>query len=265
MFTLQNLVQPETIEEAYKILVEKKANTVLGGCCFLRMGAKRIGTAIELSKLKLDYIKEHNDYIEIGAMTTFREIETSSLLNDYFNGLLPKSVGNIIGVQFRNVVTVGATVYSKYGFSDFITALLALDADVELYEAGRMSLESFLSMPYKKDILTKVLIKKNNRKASYKDFRNSISDYPILNVAVSNMDNQWKVVVGVRPRGAAIAKNASLELSKGNLTETEIEAAANMASEELAFGSNMRAAGEYRKALCKVLVKRAVMEVLKCK
>jgi CO/xanthine dehydrogenase FAD-binding subunit len=265
VFTLQNLVQPETIEEAYELLMQKKANTVIGGSAFLRMGSKRIGTAVELSKLNLNYIKEYSDYIEIGAMTTFRDIETNAALNEYFNGLLPKSVGNIIGVQFRNVVTVGATVYSKYGFSDFITALLALDVDVELYDTGRISLEEFLNMPYKKDILTRIFIKKNSRKASYKDFRNSVSDYPILNVAVSNMDNQWKIVVGARPRGAGIAKNASLELSKGTLTDAEIEAAANMASEELAFGSNMRATAEYRKALCKVLVKRAVKEVLQCK
>lgn len=265
MFTLQNLVQPETIEEAYELLMQKKANTVIGGSAFLRMGSKRIGTAVELSKLNLNYIKEYSDYIEIGAMTTFRDIETNAALKEHFNGLLPESLGNIIGVQFRNVVTVGATVYSKYGFSDFITALLALDVDVELYDAGRISLEEFLNMPYKKDILTRIFIKKNSRKASYKDFRNSVSDYPILNVAVSNMDNQWKIVVGARPSGAEIAQNASLELSKRTLTDAEIEAVANMAAEELVFGTNMRGSAEYRKAMCKVLVKRAIMEVLECK
>lgn len=265
MFTLQNLVQPETIQEAYDILIQKKANTVLGGCAFLRMGAKRIGTAIDLSKLNLDYIKEDNGYVEIGAMATFRDIETNSALNKYFNGLLTKAVGNIIGVQFRNVVTVGATVYSKYGFSDFITALLVLDTEVELYDAGRITLEEFLDMPYKKDILIRIFINKIDKKASYKDFRNSSSDYPILNVAVSYMDNQWKIVVGARPMGAKIAKNASLELSKGAITDREIDAAASIASEELAFGSNMRATGEYRKSLSKVLIKRAVKEVLQCK
>jgi CO/xanthine dehydrogenase FAD-binding subunit len=265
LFTLQNLVQPETVEETYKLLIEKKANTVVGGCAFLRMGAKRIGTAIELSKLNLNYINEHSDYIEIGAMTTFRDIETSDALNKYFNGLLPKSVGNIIGVQFRNVVTVGATVFSKYGFSDFITGLLALETDIELYNGGRISLEEFLNMPYTKDILTRIFIKKNSIHASYKDFRNSASDYPILNVSVSNLDNKWRIVVGARPMGAKIAKNASKALSKERLNYEEIEAAANIAGEELIFGTNMRAASEYRKALCKVLVKRAVMEVLQCK
>jgi CO/xanthine dehydrogenase FAD-binding subunit len=94
VFTLQYLIQPETIEEAYKLLTEKKANTVIGGSAFLRMGSKRIGTAIELSKLNLDYIKEDSDYIEVGAMTTFRDIETNHIFKQNFNGLLPKSVSN---------------------------------------------------------------------------------------------------------------------------------------------------------------------------
>lgn len=262
MFTLQDLVQPETIDSAYDILMQKKSNTVLGGCAFLRMGAKRIGTAIDLSRLNLDYIKEKDDYVEVGAMTTFREFETHPIFKKYFNGVLGKAVENIIGVQFRNIVTVGATVFSKYGFSDFITALLSLDTEVELYHGGRITLEEFLNRPYEKDLLLRIFIKKNARRAAYENLRNSISDYPILNAAVSNLDNNWTIVVGARPGIAAIAKEASLRLSKKVLTEEDIEKAAHIAAEELSFGSNMRGSAQYRKALCKVLVKRAIMGVL---
>ena len=58
MFTLTDIVQPTTLEEAYSILVKRKNNQILGGTAFLRMGKKRIGTGIELSNLGLDYIKE---------------------------------------------------------------------------------------------------------------------------------------------------------------------------------------------------------------
>jgi CO/xanthine dehydrogenase FAD-binding subunit len=265
LFTVTDLVQPETLEEAYNIITLRKNNTVLGGCAFLRMGSKRIGTAVELSKLNLNYIREELDYIEIGASTTFRDIETSPILNCYFSGVLKESMKNIIGIQFRNVVTIGATVFSKYGFSDLITALLALDTEVELYKAGRMSLESFLSKPYEKDLLTKVYIRKNNRKAVYKSLRNSESDYAVLNVAASELEGKWKIVVGARPKGAEIAVNASELLTRYPLEEMNIEKAAQIASEELSYGSNMRGSAEYRKALSKVLVKRAVMEVLQCK
>lgn len=265
MFTLLDLVQPDNLQEAYQILSDKKNNTILGGCAFLKMGSKRIGTAIDLSNLNLSYIKERDGFIEIGAMTTLRELETHPLLLEYFNGVLPKSVYNIIGVQFRNGVTVGASVYSKYGFSDLITALLALDTEIELYKAGRMSLYNFLNKPYEKDILVKLWIKKDNRKAAYLSLRNSASDYSILNVAVSNLDDRWTVAVGARPGKAAIATIASAALAKENLSVEEIEDAAHRTAEELSFGTNARGTADYRKALCKVLVKRGITEVLQCK
>ncbi|MDP4126160.1 MAG: FAD binding domain-containing protein [Bacillota bacterium] len=265
MFTVKNIVQPESLDEAYQILCEKRNNTILGGCAFLKMGSKRIGTALDLSGLGLNYIKEHDDFVEIGAMTSLREVETNSLLGQSFNGVLPKAVRTIIGVQFRNGVTVGASVFSRYSFSDLITALLALDTEVELYKNGRMPLEDFLSKPCEKDILVRIWIKKNERQADYQGFRNSASDYSILNVAVSTLDDCWTIVVGARPRRAAIAKSASVTLSTESVTDTMIETAAQKAAEELSFGTNMRGTAEYRQALCKVLVKRGIKEVLQCK
>lgn len=262
MISIKNYALPETLDEAYKILNEKRNNTILGGCAFLRMGSKKIGTAIDLSKLNLNFINENEKNIEIGAMTTFREIETSPILKKYFNGLLPESVSNIVGIQLRNIVTVGATVYARYGFSDLITALLSLDTEVILQNGGQVSLEEFLEKGSKKDILIKLVINKDARKAAFQMMRNSKSDYAILNVAVSKNDGEWKVVVGARPQRAKIAKEASLYLAKSNLTSEEIEQAAILAASELSFGSNMRASKEYREAICKVLVKRAITEVL---
>ena len=264
MFSIKELVQPKAIEEAYDILISKRNNTVLGGSAFLRLGSKRISTAVDISKLELNYVKEQNGYIEIGAFTTFREVEINPLLVNNFNGVVSKSVSNIIGVQFRNIVTVGASVFSKYGFSDLITALLALDTEVELYKAGRMYLAEFLNRPFQKDILTRVFIKKNERQASYQDLRNSVSDYPILNVAVSKLDDQWTIAVGARPQKAGIARKASAALS-ANMNLENLEHYANIAAEELTFGTNARGTATYRKAMCKVLVKRAITEVIQCK
>jgi len=262
MFTLSDLAQPEKLETAYQILTDKRNNTLLGGCAFLKMGSKRIGTAIDLSNLKLDYIKETNGFMEIGGMTSFRALETHALLINSWNGVLPKSVRDIIGVQFRNSVTVGASIFAKYGFSDLITALLALDTEVELYQGGRMPLIDFLNKPKKKDILIRLWIKLDQSKATYLNLRKSASDFSVLNVAVSKRDNQWTIVVGARPRRAAIAYKASKALSESDLSAIQIEKAAQQAAEELSFGTNMRGTSEYRKALCKVLVKRAIMEVV---
>lgn len=262
MLTIQDYILLESLEEAYEVLKANKNNTILGGCAFLKMGSKKIGKAVDLSNLHLNYIEENENTIEIGAMTTFREIETSPILKQYFNGILPKSVESIVGIQLRNIVTVGATVYSRYGFSDFITGLLSLDAEVVLYNAGRISLEEFLKNGAERDILEKIVLKKNNRKAAFQMMRNSKSDYAVLNVAVSELDNNWKIVVGARPQRAEIAKKASRYLAESEGKIEDIEQASMIAAGELIFGSNMRSSKEYRQSICRVLVKRAIMEVL---
>lgn len=283
MFTLRDIVQPETLEEAYELLLKQRSNTILGGCAFLRLGSKRIGIGIDLSKLNLNQITEREGFIEIGAMTSFRDLETNPLLKESFDGILPKAVGNIIGVQFRNGVTVGGSVFSKYGFSDLIAALLALDTEVDLYKAGRMPLSEFLQRPLEKDILTHIRIRKEKRKASYQDLRISASDFPVLTVAVSCAGEAWRIAVGARPRTAQLALKASEQLSYA-LTQVEsetqlgakvegahketndaLDAILDQVIEELSFGTNTRGTAEYRKAITKVLVKRGITEVLACK
>lgn len=265
MLTINDLVQPDTIEEAYKILIARKNNTVLGGCAFLRMGSRNIGTAIDLAKLGLHDIKEVDGYIQIGAMTTFRDIELSLLLLQFAAGVLPQAVSHVIGVQFRNVVTIGASVYSKYGFSDLLTALLALETEVELFKGGRMSLAEFLDKPAARDILMYIWIKKVDCSAAYQSMRMSASDYPVLNVAVAKTGRDWKVAVGARPKKAVIAQQLSAELSHKNVNDDNIDFFANIACEELVFGTNARGTAQYRKEMCKVLIRRAIKEVLQCK
>ena len=70
--------------------------------------------------------------------------------------------------------------------------------------------------------------------------------------------------MGARPQRAKIAAQASEVLSQGNLTLADIEQAADIAANELTFGSNRRGTAEYRRVLCRVLVKRAVEGVLQC-
>ncbi len=263
MFTIEELARPQTLDEAYAILTARPENVVLGGCAFLRMGNRKIATAVDLSRLSLDYIREADGWLELGAMATFRAVETHPACRGSFGGLLPRAVGNVIGVQFRNVVTVGASVFSKYGFSDLITALLALDTEVELHRGGRLPLTMFLDNPYTKDILTRLYIKKDGRAAAYQSLRNSASDFPVVNAAVSRLGDEWTVVVGARPARAQVARAASRALS-GPQGSADPAAAGQLAAGELAFGANLKASAEYRRAMAAVLVKRAVTEVLTC-
>jgi len=262
LFTFSKYLLASSLEEAYDMLVKNKNNAILGGTAYIKMGNRRLSTAIDLSALDLSFIKEEGENIEIGAMTTFRDIETSDILKKKFSGIVACSVEDIVGVQLRNVVTAGATVFSKYGFSDFIPALLALDTSVVLFNAGEMPLDKFLESDIKQDILVKILIKNKPAKGSFQTIRKSNSDYAVLNVVAANLVDGIRIAVGARPGKAVLAAKAMEKINTDGLTEDNIEDICQVASEELTFGDNMRASGKYRKAVCKVMLKRALMEVM---
>lgn len=265
LITFGDYIRPKNVEEAYLQFISRRNSTIIGGGCYLRMANRKIGLAIDLCDVGLNFIIENEDTIEIGAMTTLREIETSNLLGEYFGNVLSDSVKNIVGIQLRNIASIGGTVFSKYGFSDPITALLSLSTDVVLYKGGKMSLEEFLmEKDRKKDILEKIIIYKNIQKASFQMMRNSQVDYAILNAAASKINNKIRIAVGARPKPSALAYKAMDYINSTEISEESAIKAGNIASEELLFGSNTRASAGYRKDLCKVLVKRAIMEVAKC-
>lgn len=258
MFTAKNYSFAATVEEAYETLHKNKANQILGGCCWLPLGKKRIWTAIDLTRLGLDKIEETQDWVELGAMVTLRQLETSPVLNRLAGGILSQSVKGIVGVQFRNSATIGGSVWMRASFSDPLTVLLAMDTTVCFHHSGEMPLEEFMGKPYFKDILTHVKIRREGREGAYESLRNTETDFPVLTAAVTRKGEDWRVVVGSRPGRAVLAHEAARLLKAGDL-----EGACASVAEELPFGDNLRASGEYRRAIAPVLVRRAAEKILK--
>ena len=120
---------------------------------WLKMGNHSLGTAIDLCDLGLDAIEETDEEFRIGAMVTLRQMETHTGLNAYSRGAIKAAFQDIVGVQFRNGATLGGSLWRRMGFSDIVTAFLAMDSYVELHEGGIVPLERFVNMPYDKDIL----------------------------------------------------------------------------------------------------------------
>lgn len=249
------------MEEAYKIVED--GGTVIGGGAFLHLGKRNINSAVDISKLGLDFIKETKGFIEIGSAVTLREIEKNDSLNIYFDGILSKTAAVIMGVQIRNMATVGGTLSGKYGFSDLLTSLLSLNTQLTFYKRGKISLEEYLKESIKNDILIKIKIKKEEVKAEYTNLRNTSTDFSILNAAVSKSSNICRIAVGARPAAAKLAIKAMEYINKEGINEESAKKAGEIASGELNFGSDIRSSGRYRKELCSVLVKRALLEVEK--
>lgn len=178
MFYYNQYVRAQSLDEAYE-LYQKKPNFVLGGMLWLKMKNKTLGTAIDLCDLGLDQIYEDENEFRIGAYATLRQIETHEALNAYTHGAIAESVRHIVGVQFRNVATVGGSIWGRFGFSDVMTIFRALGAKVQLHKAGIMDLDEFAALPRTtRDVLVSVIVPKNAKGVVYLSQRNQSTDFP---------------------------------------------------------------------------------------
>lgn len=254
--------KPATLEEAYALLTKGKTNRILGGCTFLKRTNVKIGTAIDLADCGLSYIRETANTVAIGAYTSLRQIETSEVLLREFGTVLREPLEHLIGVQLRNAITIGAHVASRFGFSDIIPTLLALNASVRFYHGGVKSLWDYMreDVP-EKDILVEVLLPKEGRRAKVQMMRLSYNDYSVFCLAMSRAGENWIVSAGVFPGRAKLAERTMAEMNAGHVTGADASVLAEHIASEYHFGSNYRGTAEYRKELCRVFARRAIEEL----
>ena len=258
MLTIKNYIRPETMEEAYN-LCQKRSNVVLGGMLWLKLSNRNVVNAIDLCNLGLDWITEEEDCYRIGAMVSLRTLEMHEELNRMTQGEFKEALRHIVGVQFRNVATLGGSVYGRFGFSDVYTLLQVLEAKVCLYKQGELSLDEFALIPRKtKDILTEIIIPKKPRKVAYLSQRNTKTDFPALACAVCETEDNILCAVGARPSLASLVKEDK-EIFKDGITEESAVIFGNKVADSFKFDSNLRGSKEYRKKVCSVLVKRGIM------
>mgnify|MGYP003377602795 CR=1 FL=1 len=256
MFRAEDYVKVSSLSEAYE-LCQKRSSLVVGGMVWLKMTNVTKRTIVDLSGLGLDDIQETEEEFSIGCMCTLRQLETHEGLNRYFDGIFRECTRNIVGVQMRNCATVGGSIYSRFGFSDILTCMLALDSYVELYHGGRMPLKEFAKRAVRRDdrdILVRIIIRKDGRRAAYTSQRNSSTDFPLIACCVSNVGNQWYVSIGARPAKAQVVC----------ITEDDFDTFAKMAREAadaFTYGTNTRGSGQYRHSLAAVYVRRLMEQV----
>lgn len=259
MLTIDKYIRPASIAEAYEC-IQSKSSVVLGGMLWLRLQTRRIGTAIDLCNLGLNKIEETSDTYRIGAYVTLRELETHAGLNTLTNGAMADSVSHIVGVQFRNLATVGGSIFGRFGFSDVLTLFMALGASVELYHGGILPIEQFAEAGKIKDILTHIHLPKTPAKTVYLAQRNTATDFPVLTTAVSLREDGISCAVGARPLRAVLYRDVNFI---ENYSEEKLVNFAKQITGQTVFASNRRASEEYRRRLCSVLVLRAVQKIEK--
>ena len=248
MITIQKYVRALSLEETYQ-LNQSKRSRIVGGMMWMRLGRGSVGTAIDLCDLGLGTIEETEEQFSIGAMATLRGIEMHAGLNTYTSGAVANAVKDIVGVQFRNMATVGGSIWGRFGFSDVLTVFLALDSYVELYKGGIVPLEEFAKMKKDNAILVRLIEKKTPCKVVYSAMRTQRTDFPVLACAVSQMNGEYRASIGARPGRAMLVRRDNAE------------GFAAFVAENTPTEGNLRGSAAYRTHLTRVLVERSMNEL----
>jgi len=136
-----NLHRPSTLNEALGLLTGlKDAKPIAGGTDLLlelRSGASNLCDLVDLGLLEeLNYIREENGRIYIGAMTTHGKIAASQLLQ-LKAAVLSEAAHQVGSVQIRNLATVGGNLCNASPGADTATPLLVLGAEAAIASKGK--------------------------------------------------------------------------------------------------------------------------------
>ena len=253
----KNYYKAPSVEEAFKMLQANPKNAIIAGGLWIKKTGLSYDTLIDLSECGLDKITEDKNNIYVGAMVTLREFETNSAINKLFSGATAFAVREIMGPAFRNMATIGGSIFGRFPFSDVIAGLLPLDVKVRLYPEQEMTLEELVNFKGKLNgIIKEIVIKKEEGKGYFKKVKTTALDFPMLNISIVKRNGKNYIAVGSRPATAALAYKAMEEADKGDFVK-----AGEVAANELMYLDSSNISKEYRQDLVKVYVRRGLEEV----
>jgi len=147
-----NYYQPATVEEGLALLAQHEgaARVVSGGTDLLlemQQGHKpSVAALVDVTSIaEMGTIGEQDGRIQLGAAVTHTHIVKSDLLVQRATCLV-ESCGVIGGPQVRNVATLGGNVAHALPAADGTTALVVLDAEVEVATSDGRSWRPILSL-----------------------------------------------------------------------------------------------------------------------
>jgi carbon-monoxide dehydrogenase medium subunit len=261
---------PKTIEEACSLLLkyQKEGVVFAGGTSILPSMKRKAITPrylIGLSHIpNMDYIDSANG-LKIGALTTIRSIEKSSLIQEKFS-VLAEAARRMSTVQVRNMGTLGGNLCN---FSPGVTMappLMVLGAKLKLVGSSGdrvIDIEEFFGGKTSGEILTEIQVPDPPPEAGMaflKLPRKTAVDRPFVEVAALMALSNGGICSDVRIGLCAVAptpiraRKAEALLQGKKIQPALIEEAARVASTEIM----PRSKPEYRREVTRVLVKRAL-------
>lgn len=276
---------PKSLAEATRLLDQfgEDAKLLAGGHSLIPLMKLRLASPrklIDLSRIpELNYIREEGAMIQIGAMTTHFQIESSSLLKQKCP-LLPETAREIGDAQVRNKGTIGGSLAHADPAADWPAAVLALDAELAVVSARgerRLAVADFFKGALETalepdEILASVRVPALPPRAgdAYVKHHQPASGFAVVGVATRvELDEKGQVararvaVTGVAEK--AYRASAVEEALRGKPPDVRrLEGAAAHAADGVEPNSDLYASGEYRRHLTSVLARRALERATKC-
>src|SRR5215467_15040640 len=148
MLKIRAYHSPTTLAEAVTLLAEDGRTVIAGGTDLLVNPRYMAGVneVVDIRKLGLDYIREEDGWLCIGAGATMRTVARHAKIQALADGILARGAAVCGSPNIRNMATLAGNVASALPSADTPPALLALDAHAVLtgLQGERIvSLESF--------------------------------------------------------------------------------------------------------------------------
>jgi aerobic carbon-monoxide dehydrogenase medium subunit len=270
--------RPSTLEEASAILTElgEDAKALAGGQSLIPLMKLRLSSPSSLVDLNFipdtSYIRRSNGTLHFGAMTRHAEIEISDIASHV--PILQDCAAGIADAQVRNRGTIGGSVAEADPSGDWGPVLLTLDTEVHVIGSGSsriIPLPDFFLDAYTTALAPGELVKEiavkaptKNSGGAYVAFKRCAPVYASASAAVSvtlgdgDTCKAARIVLGCVGLTAIRSGEAESALSGSKLTPKSIETAAEAAMAAADPQSDMRGSAEYKRALVRVLVKRAI-------
>jgi aerobic carbon-monoxide dehydrogenase medium subunit len=220
---------------------------------------------VDIGRLRdVSYVREDGDAVAIGALTRYHDLEANDALRE-FCPMVASVAGQVGDPQVRHMGTIGGSVAHADPAGDMPAVLLALGATfVATGSGGAREIAAvdmfpglFQSALANDEVLTEIRVPKTTG-WSYQKFTRRAMDWAVVGVAAVRRNGGVNVSLtnmGLTPMRASGVEEA---LAGGADPAT----AAERADEGSAPPSDSFGSEEYRRALSKVLVRRALEEAL---
>jgi carbon-monoxide dehydrogenase medium subunit len=230
---------------------------------------------IDINRIStLEYLREADGVLHIGALTREAELDHSPLIRQRYPILLDTSTG-VADPVVRNWATVGGNVAHADPANDHPATMLALGASVVATGPSGERLipidEFFTDQPFETtlqpgEILTEIRVPAPSEHSggAYCKLERKVGDYAIAGVAAYLAFDDSGVVtyagLGLTNVGPAPIKPRAAEqaLVGSVLDDAHIHQAANLAADAAQPSSDIRGPAEYKRAMVRTLCVRAL-------